>query len=207
MKSGTRCRSQRFTVTLRDTAALCLSRASKYRPPIAATTLKAHMDELPHPGIEALVGLHVAKGGDEGGTLPAVDLVGGGKPLPVDVDDLDVGGDDFIEAVIGRAVYLLGHGQAVAAGVRETDDLLEPGRAGGLEVKPRALFADDLSDALVEAELVASGVYRELEALRQAEGLGAPLGDADVRLELLEEGRDIADIVDALVEAARILGR
>ena len=165
------------------------------------------MDELPHPGIEAPVGLHVAEGGDEGGTLPAVDLVGGGKLLPVDVDDLDVGGDDFIEAVIGRAVYLLGHGQAVAAGLRESDDLLEPGRAGGLEVNACALFADDLSDTLVEAELIASGVYRELEALRQAEGLGAPLGDADVSFELFEEGSDIADIVDTLVEAARILGR
>ena len=48
---------------------------------------------------------------------------------------------------------------------------------------------------------------RELEALRQAKGLGAPLGDADVRLKLFEEGSNIADIIDALVETARELGR
>lgn len=63
------------------------------------------MDELLHPGIVAPVGLHVAEGGD------------------------------FIKAVISRAVDLFGHGQTVPAGVREADDLLEPGRAGGLQVK------------------------------------------------------------------------
>ena len=194
-------------MTLRDTAASCLSRASKYRLPIAATTLKAQWTSCLIPGSKRLSDCTWRRAATRAGTIPAVDLVGGGKLLPVDVDDLDVGGDDLIEAVIGRAVYLLGHGQAVAAGVRETDDLLEPGRAGGLEVKTRALSADDLSHALVEAELVASGVHRELEVLRQAEGLGAPPGDADMRLELLEEGSDIADIVDALVEAARKLGR
>ena len=40
---------------------------------------EAHVDELPYSGIEAPVGLYVAEGGDEDGTFPAVNLIGGGS--------------------------------------------------------------------------------------------------------------------------------
>ena len=111
---------------------------------------------------------------------PAVDLVRAGQSGLVDVDYIGVGSNQFVVHGVGRAIDFLGDLQTLAAAFGQPDQLLQPGRAGGLQVQASIQVADDLADARVERELVATGVYRDLQVRLHAELVDGPLDHRNV---------------------------
>ena len=169
--------------------------------------LERDVDELAERRIVQGLGLVVAERLRERLRVPAVDDRGVGQLRLVDVDHRRVRDRELVHAGERNAVDLLRELQRLRIGEREPDDLLEPGRAGGLHVDARVVLADELAHDRVDRELVRTRVDRELEVRGEPELLHSPRDDLEVLLELLLELLKVAHVVDALVEASRELRR
>ena len=94
----------------------------------------------------------VTQRADELLRIPAGDGILGWELRAVDVDDRGVGRAEFVDVVEGGRVDVLRQFQSVAAGLGQSDDLLQPGRAGRLDVQARAVPGDAAAKSIADAQ-------------------------------------------------------
>ena len=162
----------------------------------------AHVQELAHVHVVGRVRPIVSHRRCHLLARPGAELDGQGQTGGIDVDDTGVRRAELCTPLEGGLVDVSHELEAVAAGLGQTDHLFEPGRARGLYVHAGARGLQRVAHGGKDGELVAARVDAELEAPGQPEGFHGIPENGDVFGELALELRDVADIVDALVEPA-----
>ena len=99
-------------------------------------------------------------------------------------------------------VDVLGDLQAVAAGRGQPDQLLQPRRAGRLQMHAGVEFPQRFVHRPIERELVAARMHAELQVLGQLKLAHGEGDHGQVVLELAAKLGHVADVIDALVEPA-----
>lgn len=168
---------------------------------------EADVQELAEAGIVRWIFLVVAQGGDELSGGPAVHGGGAGEFRFVDVDDAGVGGAEFIHVVHGVGVNFFGDFQTVAAGFGEADEFFEPGGARSFDVDAGVEFLQGAAHGLVEGKFIAAGMDAQFEARGQAVFLDGKGDDGEVFVKFFFELFQVANVIDAFVEAAGEFGR
>src|SRR5947209_2105089 len=169
--------------------------------------LVADVQQLPKAGVVPPVLRVVAERARELLGRPAPHLFLRGQLRAVYVNHRRVRRAQGFDVVERHGVNLLGERETFAAALGEADDLFEPGRAGGLHVDAGPGARERLADRRVDGELVAAGVDAQLEVVGEIITAHGVSDDGDVFIKLLLELRHVADVVNALVEAAGELRR
>src|SRR5688572_21421336 len=99
-------------------------------------------------------------------------------------------------------VNLLRQNQAITARLGQANEFLEPGRPRSLEMQSRTGALERATDDWVERELVTSAVNRKLEIGGETVARNRVSDDREVVVELSLELREVAGVIDSLVEAA-----
>ena len=163
---------------------------------------KADVKELADVGVVERVALVVAQGTGVLLAGPAVDGFSGGEFVEIDIDD---GGVWLAEGFFfgeGFSVDLLREFEAGAAGFGEADDFFKPVGACGFDVESCTGAGEGALDGRVDGELVRAGVDGEFQSSWEAVGFNRVGDDGEVVVEFFFELGDIADVIDAFVEAA-----
>src|SRR5687768_17666366 len=103
-------------------------------------------------------------------------------------------------------VDVLGEVETRSAVLGQTDQFLKPRGPGGLQMHTRVESLECLVNRRINGKLVAAGVDAQLQARRQPIFSNRLRDRFNIVGELLGKLRDIADIIDPLVEAACELG-
>ena len=124
--------------------------------PLLRGHLERHVQELADVGIELGVHRHVPDGGGEPRPTPAVDFRSRRQLCAVDIDHRRIRPAEVVDVVEGVGVDLPGEHEAVAAGLGQPDQFLEPGRPGRLQMHAGARGREHPPDHGIERELVAA---------------------------------------------------
>src|SRR5258708_24918147 len=108
---------------------------------------------------------------------------------------------------MGFCVDLLRERESVATRFGQSDQLFEPRGSGGLEMHSRAELLERSTYGRIDGEFIAAGVDAELERRGQAEVHNCIRDHSDIVFEFAMELWHVADVIDALVEAAGEFGR
>ena len=105
--------------------------------PLPGRDFVTDVQQLAEVGIELLAPLIVTQRADILVSRPSANLFLAGQFGRIDVDDRAIGRAQLGPVIERLAINFLGKIQPVASGLGQPDQFLQPGRAGGLEVKSR----------------------------------------------------------------------
>ena len=93
--------------------------------------------------------------------------------------------------------------EAISASLGKANKLFKPGSTGGLEMDAGVKFLHGRVNSRVDGKFVAAGVHTlSLRFAGNEELTHGPGNSSGVEVEFASEGGDIADVVNAFVEAA-----